>query len=474
MSDKAALEEDRIVSDSGLLTLLRNDPESAAGAIWQDEPGGGGPAHVLDLGVLRDDVLPRWSKGVDKQVKGMIRRARGTLEVLSGEALYSHLDDPTARTAALVAELFRNPATAKNAGRLDVRRLQQRLRTALRHGGPLRFEIAWGQAKRGAGGLKTLGPSADLAEAYALARLTALARAAAELLDHEPGVRLTVLTGGSRFTEALLTCPARLAAYDHQRARIADGLAPNGILEFRDYAHTSDDWRDRYERHLAAVTDSAITARFPTVLFNVDWENVVRTALDGATAHGVPLPGRVAGWLAADPARRGPLLTRAAVGCLANPALQTGTPDDLADVLEEGIAYYSQITWEATRAYVAVHAADRDARPDDPSGAVRLTVHEKRDRPDVPAVATLGVRGADLLSQHVAVRLAGPGSATVFETVAEITAHAPDAVPVRLTGAPAGGALFDWLAGTAQPLCFAPADTDPHRFLGAALDPEQA
>ncbi|WP_406450796.1 hypothetical protein OH768_06040 [Streptomyces sp. NBC_01622] len=256
-----------------------------------------------------------------------------------------------------------------------------------------------------------------------------------------------------------MTRPGRLAAYDHQPARIAGRPAPNGILEFRDYAHTSDDWRDRYERHLAAVTDSAIAARFPTVLLNVDWDNVVRTALDGATAHGVPLPGR-----GADPARRGPLLTRAAVGCLANPALQTGTPDDLADVLEEGIAYYSQVAWEAARAY----AADRDAGPDDLSGAVRLTVHEKRDRPDVPAVDTLGVRGADLLSQHVAVRLAEPGQATVFEAVAEITAHAPDAVLV--TGAPVGGALFDWLAGTAQPLCFAPAGTDPHR----SLDPEQA
>ncbi|WP_225873516.1 hypothetical protein, partial [Cellulosimicrobium composti] len=60
---------------------------------------GSGP--LLDPATLRDQILPRWREGVDRQVKALVKRARSTLETLSGDALYSRLDDPLHRRAAL-------------------------------------------------------------------------------------------------------------------------------------------------------------------------------------------------------------------------------------------------------------------------------------------------------------------------------------------------------------------------------------
>ncbi|MFF9019963.1 hypothetical protein [Streptomyces eurythermus] len=117
-----AASPERIVSDSGLPTLLSQQPHAALRTPYAF-PAGSGP--VLDAETLREHILPRWREGVEKQTKALVKRVRSTMEVLSGDALYSRLDDPLSRRAALVAELFRTHTLVKNAGRLDVRALQQ-------------------------------------------------------------------------------------------------------------------------------------------------------------------------------------------------------------------------------------------------------------------------------------------------------------------------------------------------------------
>ncbi|MEU4846178.1 hypothetical protein [Streptomyces gilvosporeus] len=485
---------ERIVSDSGLPALLRNDPDAALRTPYGFSPGSG---PLLDPATLRDQILPRWREGVDRQVKALVKRARSTLETLSGDALYSRLDDPLHRRAALIAELFRTHTVVKNAGRLDVRTLQHSLAGALDAGGPLRFEIAWGQVKRGLAGLKTAGPYADLAEALAVGRLTALMRAAGQLLDGE--VRLTVLTGGTRFQDALLTRPEQLAAYDAQRQAVADALGASGTVVFGDFtaARTDADraaWQEIYRRTLAATSDEEITARLHTVAFNVDWDTVLTRAADGAAPHGVALPDRLAGWLAGAPAERGPFLIRAATTCLVNPGLQQHWEQQLADtedgedLLEDAIDFFAHIAWEATRRYAAIHAADREAATGAAAGApsadrdgsqeaapgraIRLTVHEKRDRPAMPALAILGMRAPGLLPQHLAAHLAD-GGRTEVGTMAELHAQLPSALPVHLSEEAAAHPVFGWLAGTGQPLCMVSPDTDWQRSLALALDPEQ-
>ncbi|CAL9320355.1 L-tyrosine/L-tryptophan isonitrile synthase family protein [Streptomyces sp. SudanB182_2057] len=479
---------ERIVSDSGLPALLRHQPHAALRTPYAF-PSGSGP--VLDAETLREHLLPRWREGVEKQTKALVRRVRSTMEVLSGDALYSALDDPLSRRAALVAELFRTHTLVKNAGRLDVRALQRTLAGALSTEGPLHFEIAWGHVKRDLAGLKTPGPCADLAEALAIGRLTALTRAASRLLDGE--ARLTVLSGGTRFQDALLTRSEQLVAYDTQRRQVAEALGAAGAVTFRDFASVRAERdgdrtgrRETYRRKQAEIRDGQIRARLHTVAFNVDWENVLALAADGAAPHGVTLSAPLADWLASAPAERGPLLIRAAATCLVDPgaqplwAEQFAAVEDGEELLEEGIAFFAHVAWEATRRYIAIHEADKEAAAAGPSAdpapagtaarPIRLTVHEKRDRPAMPALAVLGMRAPELLPQHLAVLLPGSGGPE-FGTVAELHARVPSARPLHLADGAGTQPVFGWLASTSQPLCLVAPEADWQRDLGAVLDP---
>ncbi len=261
-------------------------------------------------------------------------------------------------------------------------------------------------------------------------------------------------------------------------------------------------WQEIYQRTLAATSDEEITARLHTVAFNVDWDTVLTQAADGAAPHGVALPDRLTAWLAGAPAERGPFLIRAATTCLVNPGLQQHWEQQLADtedgedLLEDAIDFFAHIAWEATRRYAAIHAADREAATGGTTGAgattgtdtttdapsaggeaaparaIRLTVHEKRDRPAMPALAILGMRAPGLLPQHLAAHLAD-GGRTEVGTMAELHSQLPSALPVHLTDEAAAHPVFDWLAGTGQPLCLVSPDTDWQRSLALALDPEQ-
>lgn len=484
MTTASAVHPDRIVSGSGLLPLLKDGPDDLP-----LDPGPPGPACVLGLSEVTHQLLPRWRDGVARQTKALVRRSRSMLEVLTGETLYARLDDPLHRRAALVCELFRNHQASSNAGRLDTRTLQQHVAAALSADGPLRFELAWGQAKRDVGGLKTPGWGADLAEVFAIGRLAALVRAARELSEDDR-VSLAVFSGGQRFAPALLTRPELLEAYDAQRRRIAEALAGPGVLEFGDYARAKRSGAQEQREHEARVqerldelTDEEITAQLPVILLNIDWANVLPRAADGEAVHGARLAPAVARWLRHAREERTALLTRAAVTCAVAPERQVrwlAAFDEQPDVLEDAVSFVLAVGWAAARRYIAISRADRaiTAREHDPR-TVRLTVHEKRDRRDMPALLTLGTKGGAQLSQHVIARLGADGGPISFASVAETRVRTPEAAPVLLADdvCSTGGdesPLLDWLAEAGHPLCYAAGpEKTILRSMGKALDPEQ-
>ncbi|MDT9684924.1 hypothetical protein RND61_23095 [Streptomyces sp. TRM76323] len=468
---------DRIVSGSGLPALLKESPDAVP--LFPSSPE---PIGLLTARQLRDELLPRWREGVERQAKALVRRSRGTLEVLSGETLYDGLDDPALRRAALVAELFRNHQISANAGRLDTRALQRRIAGALSADAPPRFELAWGQSKRDVGGLKTAGRWADLAEVYAVGRLVALVLAARELAGDER-IGMTVYSGGNRFAAALFAEPELLLEYDAQRGRIADALGSPGAVDFQDFAAAKrsdpaarEAHEERVREQLAALTDADVDAQMPVMLFNVDWPRVLPLAASGEAPHGVPMAPHVARWLRESPQDRTPLLTRAAVSCAVSPALQARWLEvfgDRPEVLEDAVAFALAVGRASAARYTAIARADRNA-PGLAGGphTVRLTVHEKRDRPEVPALLTLGVRGGGQLSQHVVARVPAEGPVT-FGSVAETLVQAPDSAPVLLEPDDGEPRLFDWLSRDGQPLCFASGpEPSVRRALAHILDPE--
>jgi len=422
--------------------------------------------------------------GIRREIGRSRKYAESNLADLPPGCIYDHLGVGSWRTAARICEVFRNPKTSKNAGRLDTQTLQRLVHDRLERSDTLDFTIAWGQPKRDAGRLKTLGPMADLAEFHALVRLGCIVGAVRACANRP--VRLSVLTGGSRFFPALFTRPGLTRAYDRQRQRLADALCGEGAISVRAFVDEDEvegtagveaDRLARLERAVARVDDDAVWQKVDTIVMNVDWQNVFSDRPEGpgaAEPHGLTIPPALRRWLArADESSRDRLV-RAAIVAMRDPRRLS---DCLAafghdeDVVEEALSFMQRVAWESARKYIALHAMDAEddsAGLDGPDETIRLTVHEKRDRREVPAIFTLGPEGGNLLSQHV-LAVVGSSGPFAFETVAELSGRPVS--PVFVRDATARDAFaFDWLNGQRQPLCFLEDGTDdPAGAIGRVL-----
>jgi hypothetical protein len=462
-----------IVSDDKLGPLLRR------------QAGSHRPADLLDAVVISADqvraIVEGWRTSIGRQSALFRKHAIGTLELLPTGCLYEHLARPEWKRAAFACEILRHPSISKNSGWLDTRSVQARLTAATLHEAPVRIVIGWGQPKRDAAGLKTAGPFADLAEAYAIARLGIIVDAMAALLAYP--VQITVLSGGERFGAALFTDPDLCSRYDDQRQDIADVLFGPGTITFVDYIRqlTYGQLHERRLQYLAAlesVTDEMIAAQFDTVLMNVEWCRVFALGAAEDAPHGHTLPASVRHWADGHPPSDLVLLIRAALCSIVTPRRQADwqkTLHDTEDIIQDAVAFMRAVAWESTRKYIALHAADAALerggdRIDHSDAPIRLTVHQKRDRPDIPAVFTLGPDGGDALSQHVMARLE-PRGRIRFETLTEIRMHPARPVMVGTCRQQDGPILFGWLTDTEQPLCFVDAtDRNTCDLLASALD----
>ncbi len=435
-----------VLSESRLLPVLHRDPQLAL----QDPRAG-----LLAPVTLAADAVARlgehWHARIAVAAKTMVKRSRATLKSLPSGGLYDHLDDPRWNSAALVCELFRSPDLCKNAGWLATRPLQQRLVTALAGDAPLHFAIAWGQAKRDVGGLKLMGPLPDLAECQAIARLGTLVEAAERLLDGRRRVTLTILGGAQRFSDALFTRPALAQAYDGQRARLADWLMQRPTIAVQPFVPPQP-LPDAAE---VGVSDQEVELHFPTIALNVDWG---RFFTCGAPDAAVPaLPAAVRQWLQAHGDTDAQRLLRAAVTSTVNPRCRAAWGQSFggaeAGVLDAAIAFVRNTAWRSARQYLRTQAwlLGQPRVAGDPT--IRLTVHEKRDRQDIPALYTLGSRAGDQLPQHVIARL-GRGGTLRFGALVQFQ-RAGALRPVLVATTPQRPAPLDWLAETGQPLCVA-------------------
>ena len=460
-----------ILSESRLATLLQ---KAETRLFDGSELGSPIEISLSDMPAL----VRHWSEAIARKATTLRKHAMGTLEALPTGCLYEHFDQTMWKRAALASEIFRHPEVSKNSGWLHTRALQEKFVKASVDDGRIELLIAWGQPKRNAGGLKTAGSLADLAELYAIARLGMIVTAIRSVLERD--VDLTVLSGGRQFAQALYTDPVLAAKYDAQRQEIANLLCGRGVMTFCDYVSAdfrdTARWTERYGEVLEKITAEMIASEFSTVLLNVDWANVF-SAADGNTElialRSMHLPAKLCRWLDQHPADMRRTLIQAAITCILNPRYQAYWQERLGDgedVIQNTVDFMRAFAWECTRKYIALHHADGVEAAEPLHGhRIRLTVHEKRNRPDVPAIFTLGRSGGNLLSQHVAVRIQSGGGVR-FETLMEIRERG--AHPVVL-GAPGSAhrALFEWLASAGQPLCFIDGEaTAPLELLGRILD----
>jgi hypothetical protein len=463
-----------IVSDSRLLPLL-----AEVEACLVDPDNLLADPIVIDVGRLNALADP-WSTAIARQATALAKYGRGNLERLATGCLYDRLDEPDWRRAALVCEVFRHPDITKNAGWLDTRRLQAKLASALEGGAPLRLAIGWGQAKREAGGMKTFGPMPDLAEVFAISRLAILRHAILQHLPAGSGVQIEILSGARRFERALFTRRDVADAYEDARRRIAELFSPGGGIVVRDFveqlATRQQAERDRtFERCAAAVRSEDIASQLGTIALNVDWTRFFNTASrsEEDPPFGITMPREVAAWLSAREPADARRLVRAAITCVINPRCRAAWSEHFGqedDTLDLAVEHVRAVAWEAARAYIALQEVDRRAASDTAPGTIRLSVQEKRDRPEIPAIFTLSPQAGNQLSQHVVAMIGDKGELR-FGSVVEFALRARPR-PIVVTGDRNDRGPFAPLIAGGQPLALAWAseEEDVMAALAAVLD----
>ena len=413
-------------------------------------------------------MIEKWKKDIQCQSDNLLKNTYNLLEDLPHGCLYDRLNETSWKMAAQISELFRNPKISKNSGRLDTKKLQKNIHEVLTQQDSFDIAIGWGQPKRMAGGLKTLGPYADLAEMYAIANLYIIVETIHKITKRT--VTLTVLTGGTRFFEAFFTRPELTRQYDYQRQKISDALmSGQNIIKFVPYSSVvggnshsaiAGEREVLFKEVLSNVTNEMVAAKFDTILLNVDWNNLFdpSPASRYQSPHGINLPASVVQWLEE---RKDFLscnqLIRASINSLIINRHQTewSAQFENEEVLEDAISFIQNVAWESTRKYIALHimdSNDESASVINLSGrkTLRLTVHEKRDEMDKPAIYTLGPSGGNQLSQHVLLGCL-QSKDIIFESYAEFNIG-NNVFPIQLKSGESY-LLFDWLVGSQQPLC---------------------
>ncbi len=380
----------------------------SSSVVWETLAHGGGrlPWSRGSSVVLPTDGFDQLASNISARIERsavrVARRSQQTVDLLSGVDLYERVDEPEYRSAAEVAELFRDGKVGANAGHLDVRTLQGNILRAIREGDGLVFELGWGQAKRPVGGLKAEGPDADFAEVVAIARLATITRATQLLLDQP--VMLRIVPGGRRFYEALFTRPEADRAYNEQRAAITAhfGHADMITIAKDEFDDTEDLLRARLTTTEVVSQPRPSLSELRFVQFGIDWEHVLELP---EAPHGLSPPGGLSSvWPTLCRTDRDLLLRQLATAVVL-PGVSGEPCGHLIDeqTFASSVDWMATVSWESAVKYSLLgKITRRDVGPRSWNPRVcRLTVIEKKGQPDVPVLTLLGSRHGNFLPQNV-------------------------------------------------------------------------
>jgi hypothetical protein len=410
-------------------------------------------------------LLDSWKQAIETFAKFLEKGARSVLAKTNGVVLY-HIDNKNKlwEQAALICEIFRYPGISKNSSQLDIRSLQKKIVHLLAQENlPLELVIAWGQAKQTCGLLKTPGSMADLAEVFAVVQLSVIVHAVKRIVGNKKEVKLKVLTGASRFAVAFYPDVQETKEYDAQRQTIANYFNPPGSLVFQSFSNEELTALDHESPRMHAFAENCLLVKpqhvdriYNHILLSINWHRVLanqHTLAYGLTKDNKTLLSLVQAWIK-DKTCFETVLRRALVSLLRRQDLFTQEPDhqdwiNLTVLMDE-------ITRDSSKKYIALQYTDsgfdvNNYVSDEKNHFIRLTVHEKKDRADIPAIFTLGKLGGNYLSQNVTVYLDKQGE-TRFKSLAEILGEY-QVKAVYVDKACNKSLPLSWLSEH-QPLCF--------------------
>lgn len=308
--------------------------------------------------------------------------------------------------------MFRSSRFIVNAGYLDTKKIQTAIHEHSATTGSIVFEIGWGQAKRDAGQMRSLGPNADLAEFIAIARLAALV-SAAEIIIQKPVV-LRVVTGGRRFRTALFTREAEDNAYNETRA---DYIRRLGFQDKVQLSMIDDYWsEDEIEERASYLSSLETPTGEPQsgvmfALMGIDWYNIFGAPLE---PHGLPVDHEFLRIWKSLSLRGQRLIIRNMIGLIANPALDITSVGDIVPpaLLRTVSAWALEVSKRSARRYRILAEATRRL-PEQLGGQtppIPITVIEKPKQANIPTVLLLGRRLGRVLPQHIVPLINANGS----------------------------------------------------------------
>ncbi|UGQ25667.1 hypothetical protein [Acinetobacter calcoaceticus] len=400
MNIKVATEKN-IVSESNLLKIFMNNSKVDISNIPKFKE------FYLDDQDL-NKLLEAWKFNIERDANLLYRQSLSSLTDLPDDSLYYHLDKSDWLKAAQVTEVFRNPLICKNAGRLDLKNLQKNVQKWITSSDEnLNLIIGWGQPKRPAGGIKSIGPYADLAELFSISRLITIVKALESIIGCN--ITMTVLTGGSRFFSALFTRPEITNNYDIQRQFLADLMDENKKINFVPFVNSSHNSKESIQVNdevIDSITNDQILSKIKTITLNIDWEHLFHPnmALRYKNPHNIKLSLDLEKWLEGNSTENIVRFIRISIYCLITGNYYNAEDADFEDhtILDDMVSFMHDVAWESTKKYIAIHEInelnDTNLVHDN---NFRLTVHEKSGLRTLPAILTLGVNGGNQLSQHV-------------------------------------------------------------------------
>lgn len=398
--------------------------------------------HVLIDDDYLNKILQKWKNHINLEAEriSLYLQERFMRDINKD---YQNIENISWYHAALIVELFKECNICKNADVLDMLKLQEMIVKQIQNNAII-FTIAWGQAKRCCGGLKTEGYYADMAEFYSIGILYLLTKTI-NIISKLP-IKIIVITGGLRFQEALFTDKRMIKKYDQQRQQIANFFSDNSLhITFKEYQNNSHKILDNTS--IANLYQNIASSKFQTLLFNIDWYYIFTHATQ-SSFHNIKVPHSIIEYVSKN-LNINELIVMGIVA-LINPTTHHfwQTKFD-KNIFIDTVAFMNKITLESTYKYISIHETNKNI--DTLHNSIRLSVHVKHDRNDIPAIYTLGAFSKNKLSQHHVMFLSHKNRVE-FITAYQAKQNKYCAFFIKNTGKLSNKHIFSWL--DKQPLFY--------------------
>jgi hypothetical protein len=427
-----------------------------------------GPPHSIELtGDHIVDLFQRLSGKIETTAKLISKEAIKNVRNLSGSSIYSNLNNRNSNhfKAAAITEIFRSgrflslPSGhfTSNPSHIDTIILQNNIHEALSTEA-LIFELAWGQAKRDAGYLKTPGFGADLGELIALIRIATIMRTAHYILDGKKSVRVRIITGGQRFFQAFFTNPERDEIYNTQRKYFVSSLGYSDTITFesidRYYSMQEIEKRlDEIEITSEPVISGWKNIQFRSALLSIDWNYIFEN--NNLMPHGLSRPNNLHNCFQnlSFPDRQ--VLLRYVLSSIINPSI------DFSPVIELGFDYFfiqeaqawiERVTRFSSQKY-ALLGQLTNRSPSNSESTIKFSVIDKQEKTTVPTLFLLGKRHGVTLPQHVTPVLISDSNPSIsYYTYVEVVNSAN---PIYISISADSSHSLHWLGDQRQPFFLA-------------------